>query len=51
MTGVRIEDLIKQGEAFDGKVHNGRDWKYHVISWTMGTGQRLDIDEERKPHT
>lgn len=32
ITGVNIEDLIKQGEAFNGKMHNGRDWKLHVIS-------------------
>ena len=32
MTGVNIEDLIKQGEFFDGKVHIGRDSKRHVLS-------------------
>ena len=32
ITGVNIEDLIKQGEAFNGKMHNGRDWKLHIIS-------------------
>lgn len=25
MTGVNIEELIKQGEAFNGKMHNGRE--------------------------
>lgn len=29
---MSLEDLIKQGEAFNGKIHNGRDWKLHVIS-------------------
>ena len=32
MAGVNIEDLIKQGEAFEGKMFKGRDWKLHVIS-------------------
>lgn len=32
MTGVNIEDLIKQGEVFNGKICKGRDWKLHVIS-------------------
>ena len=32
MIGVSLEDLIKQGEAFDGKVHMGRDSKLHVLS-------------------
>ena len=32
MAGVNIEELIKQGEAFNGKMHNGRDWKLHIIS-------------------
>jgi hypothetical protein len=32
MTEVNIEDLIKHGEVFNGKMHNGRDWKLHVVS-------------------
>ena len=30
--GMSLEDLIKQGEVFDGKVHMGRDSKLHVLS-------------------
>ena len=29
---MSLEDLIKQGEVFDGKVHMGRDSKLHVLS-------------------
>lgn len=32
MMGMSLEDLIKQGEVFDGKVHMGRDSKLHVLS-------------------
>lgn len=46
MTGVSIEDLIKQGEAFNGKIHNGRDWKLHVIS-SLWAAVYYGIDDSR----
>lgn len=34
---MSLEDLIKQGEVFDGKVHMGRDSKLHVLSSLWAT--------------